>query len=142
MTKAKVRKAILSAICAASVALLGGGAAKASETAGDVVASCLVIIKSARHGADSDAYFAPTFESGRCWGAFAAVQQLGAVRERADAQPLLGFCIPEKERRTDVINAFVSFVKQNPSSASTSFAVTLVLAFRRLYPCDETRLSS
>lgn len=111
------------------------GLANASETAEEMVRYCQSVIAPNGGSASGTAYFAPTFETGKCWGAFSAIQQMGAIRETADQSPLLGFCIPEELRRTDVVRAFVSYVGQNPAKASSAFSVVAVLAFRARFPC-------
>jgi len=79
--------------------------------------------------------FEPTFENGRCWGAFAAVQEFSRIKTDAAQPPALGICAPEDTTRPDLIRIFTDYVRSHPRSLSEQFAVIVIVSLRDRFPC-------
>ena len=75
--------------------------------------------------------------SATCWGAFTALQQLGAMRpgEAKDGPNLLLACPPANPTRLQTIRIFLKYVNQHPESKEKPFAAVAVAALRQAFPC-------
>lgn len=75
------------------------------------------------------------FDNGRCWGAFAAVQELSRIKSAVDKPPLLGVCAPTDTTRRELVRAFTDYVRSHPESRTEEFSVVAIIALRSQYPC-------
>jgi hypothetical protein len=105
-----------------------------AETAGEFASLCTSIV-GAVPASDGQLHFNPTFDNGRCWGAFAAVQALSRIKSAVDRPPLLGICAPEETTRRELIKIFTDYVADHPELRTQDFSVVVVTALRRRYPC-------
>jgi hypothetical protein len=107
----------------------------ATETADELVSDC-ANVSAAQTTRDGQLHFEPTFENGRCWGAFAAVQELSRIKLDAASPPALGICAPENTTRLELIKVFSTYVRSHPESRAQQFAVVVVLSLHSRYPCS------
>jgi hypothetical protein len=108
--------------------------ARAAETAGELATLCIGVAN-APVARDGRLHFDPTFENGRCWGAFAAVQELSRMKRTTEEPPLLGICAPETTTRLDLIKAFSDYVRAHPESRTEQFSVIVIASLRTRFPC-------
>jgi hypothetical protein len=109
----------------------------AAETADEILSICeRVTVAAADVG--GQLHFDPTFEAGRCWGAFAAVQGLSRIKTGMSLPPILGICAPENTTRQELIRTFSNYVRTHPEFRSQDFAVVVVIALRSRYGCGAT----
>ncbi len=76
------------------------------------------------------------FESGRCWGAFGALQRATVQVIAPDRQPVLRVCAPSATTRTQHIVIFVNYAKRNPGSLNEDFFAVAWRALRETFPCS------
>lgn len=103
-----------------------------AETALQVRSWCHEVAD-ARFTHDGKLYMPQTFDSGFCWGAFAALQNLGDAIV-ADEKKLLGFCAPSD--RVQLIKVFMRYVDQHPEIGNRTFAEIAARAFIEAFPCQ------
>jgi hypothetical protein len=103
-----------------------------AETALEVQSWCREIAY-AKLSADHVLY-TPTYDSGLCWGAFAATQAFSGFLE-ADGTPILRFCAPETSTRVQYIKVFEKFVESHPATAHLPFAGIATQALTEAFPC-------
>lgn len=108
--------------------------AMAAETAGEFAAICMTIVDTAPTS-NGELHFSLTFDNGRCWGAFAAVQELSRIKSAVDKPPLLGVCAPTDTTRRELVRAFTDYVRSHPESRTEEFSVVAIIALRSQYPC-------
>ena len=119
------------------VVLMFCSPALAAETAGEFVSLCATVT-AAPTNKTGQLSFEPTFESGRCWGAFAAVQELSRIKRDVDKAPLLGICAPERTTRRQLVEIFADYVRSHPEAREQQFAVVVIIALEARFPCDGT----
>lgn len=124
-------------ICVVSFCTLSGRAL-ASETAGEFASLCSNVSVAAKTP-DGQVHFDSNFDSGRCWGAFAAVQELSRIRADMTKPPLLGICAPENATRLELIKAFVGYVSVHPEVRRQEFSAVVLISLRSRFPCSELR---
>ena len=73
---------------------------------------------------------------GFCWGAFALLQELGAVSTDGKNR-LLGFCPPEDSTRIQFIRVFLKYAQDNPSELNKRFAYVAWDSLRAAFPCSQ-----
>lgn len=108
--------------------------AMSMESAGEIASICIAVVNT-EAGPDGELHFKPTFDSGRCWGTFAAVQALSRIKSVADRPPLLGICAPADTTRRDLVKIFIDYVNSHPESRTQDFSVVAIIALRSQYPC-------
>ncbi len=74
-----------------------------------------------------------TYGTGRCWGAFEALQN--SMRISSEEGPLLGVCVPEKVTRIGMIRIFLQYIRTNPQYLHDEFALVAHGALRDSFPC-------
>src|SRR5260370_40193198 len=63
-----------------------------------------------------------TAESQACFGAFVAIQQLGATTSgRTATKSLLGMCLPPESRTIDLIKVFLRYSDEHPEQGHYRF---------------------
>lgn len=78
------------------------------------------------------------FNTGSCWGAFAAIQDLSGLVDAPRAHtPILLFCPPETGSRLQYIKIFLRYVDQHPEQGHLGFAGTARLALAEAFPCPK-----
>jgi hypothetical protein len=75
-----------------------------------------------------------TFESGRCWGAFAVVQQ-ATTHIDTDKRPLYGACPPPQSTRLQFVRIFHEYSQRNPHRSNDRFFEVALDAIRSTFPC-------
>lgn len=78
------------------------------------------------------------FESGVCWGAFAAIQAV-IVRARPGEQPFLLVCAPPKSTRLQLIAVFVRYSEDHPNRLHEDFMDVALDSLRQAFPCPRPR---
>jgi hypothetical protein len=124
-----VRTAVASASLFLSFTLLSGANA---ESALEVQSWCEPVV-TAKIPAPGTLHFVPTFETGVCWGAFGAIQQMSQIYN--DNGMMIGICAPADSSRTQFIRVFYKYVNDHPESANLPFAVIAHRALEQAFPC-------
>jgi hypothetical protein len=109
----------------------------AAETAGELVSFCSNVITAPDVRAGK-LHYDPTFENARCWGGFAAVQELSRVKNELHEPPLLGIRAPRDTTCLELIKVFVSYVRSHPESGDEPFATVVILVLSSRIPCAGT----
>jgi hypothetical protein len=109
-----------------------GADARPADTAGDMLSNCRPIERATTRGQMIS--FAPTYEAGLCWGAFAAVQRATAFA--SDRKPLLSVCAPENSTRAQFVAVFVHFVDRRPERRHEDWFIVAWDALRAAFPCS------
>lgn len=81
-----------------------------------------------------------TQDTAKCWGAFAAVQQLSVIARDNGIKgvtPLLRFCAPASSTRSELISIFVKFISDHPEYYHLSFGQVSLAALQRAFPCPQ-----
>jgi hypothetical protein len=86
---------------------------------------------------NGDVTFQPDFETGMCWGAFAALQKVTNIALAPGKQPALGVCGPKDSTRTQDIAIFIDFVRRNPQRLHEDFVLVAYDALRAAFPCHK-----
>ena len=82
------------------------------------------------------------FDSGLCWGAFAALQKAINIVASASPRPnvpFLGICAPETSTRTQLILIFEEFSRRHPERLNADFFFVALDALREAFPCSPAR---
>lgn len=74
------------------------------------------------------------FLSGKCWGAFQAMQVLAGAM--VNGKPALGICSGQTSTRT-WITIFYQYAKSHPALLDEPFAKVAQLALSEAFPCNE-----
>jgi len=75
------------------------------------------------------------YDTGLCWGAFAAIQRLSAT-EIGNSGPLLRACVPRDSTRTQLIAIFVRFAQKHPERYQEDFVFVTLSALKSAFPCN------
>jgi hypothetical protein len=90
-------------LCCASVD--AKAADTALETALEVQSWCKQIV-TAKIAADSRLFFKLSHDTGFCWGAIGAIQDLARINTD-DGTPMIGICAPSESTRLQMIKIFL-----------------------------------
>jgi hypothetical protein len=112
--------------------------AMGAETAAELASICMPIAQTPP-ASDGELHFKPTFDNGRCWGAFAAIQSLSRIKSTLDKPPLLGICAPAQTTRRELVKAFMDYVGSHPELRTQDFSVAVIVALRSQYPCGNSQ---
>jgi len=69
-----------------------------------------------------------------CWGAFAAIQQLGVMIIRKPP-PILNFCAPPDASRVQMVRIFLRYAEKHPAELHLDFASVALHALVESFPC-------
>lgn len=78
-------------------------------------------------------HFQPTFNTGICWGAFGAIQEISRIY--SDNGMVLGVCAPEDSTRDQLIKIFYKYVTDHPDTANQPFGLIARLSLMDAFPC-------
>ena len=124
----------LSLLLAAS-ALLGVGPVHA-ETAAEMGSACRSVV-SARLQGDHLA-FPHTFDTGRCWGAFAIIQEVARFADRqGSSSRFFLVCPPLEGTRHQLVAVFVEYANRNPQRTHLDFFDIAMESLRIAFPCSK-----
>jgi hypothetical protein len=103
-----------------------------SETAEEMISACRAVAKAkvsgGKIGLDTD------FDSGVCWGAFAAFQQ--AIRYTgAGGKSYFDICSPANGSRSQLIQVFLVYAKRHPEKYNEDFFSVALLASHEAFQC-------
>jgi len=106
----------------------------AAETAEVMASACRDVVSAPVRG--DNVHLNTTFDVGRCWGAFAVVQEVTrlAVRQ-GSSERVFSVCSPAESTRTQLVAVFVQYVKQNPQRMHEEFFTVALDALRQGFPC-------
>ena len=104
-----------------------------AETALEVQSWCKPVVN-AKLGANDTISYKPTHDTGFCWGAFAAIQELSKYRWD-DRTLLLRFCPPPTSSRLQYIKVVSKYVDDHPEDGHQEFAGVARLALASAFPC-------
>ena len=81
------------------------------------------------------------FDSGSCWGAFAALQKIvNLVDSRAvTTMPIFHICSPPNSTRTQLVSIFVEYARRHPERLHEDFVFVAFDALRSAFPCRADR---
>lgn len=109
-----------------------------TERAGEMQSYCKRIIEGDRgsSGENPTVQFGRTFETGVCWGAFAAIQGAYTVyRASKDGRiGAIGACLPVGGTRVDVIRVFSAYLDKHLDRLGDSFFEVVNDALNETYP--------
>jgi hypothetical protein len=90
--------------------------------------------------ADGKINLPPDFESGTCWGAFGAIQDLMTAINAITKKPMFGVCMPESTTRTQIIAIFVRYAEKHPEKYNERFVWVAEAGIREVFPCPASKL--
>jgi hypothetical protein len=81
------------------------------------------------------------FDSGMCWGAFAATQKAIVITNSRNASegPVLGVCAPSESNRTQLIAVFIEYARTHPERLHEDFFLVALDALRKAFPCGQAK---
>jgi hypothetical protein len=101
----------------------------------EMVSACRSIVRAEIKG---DHIVLPTtFETGTCWGAFAAIQR--AIRYADQEGTFFAVCAPANSRLTQLITIFVTYAEKNPQRLHEEFFDVGIDSLREAFPCEQRR---
>ncbi|WP_369798332.1 Rap1a/Tai family immunity protein [Brucella anthropi] len=106
-----------------------------AETTSEMRSYCRPI-SSATQLDNGTVQFDPTFNAGRCWGAFRLIQEAQRYRDYSDG-PFTAICAPETSKLTQFIEIFVKYADDNPQDLHESWLPVAVNALARAFPCPK-----
>ena len=106
-----------------------------AESALEMSSYCKLVAE-AQHTGTQIILMPTTYETGRCWGAFAAIQSSFNIGYEA-TEPFFEACLPEQSSRQQLVLVFVRYVDENPQSAHEDFFLIAIDAFQDAFPCPE-----
>ena len=132
-------KPIQTLLCMAIVVFGICGAQRcAAETAEEMLSACRPIM--AAKVADGKINLPTDFESGNCWGAFGAIQDLFSAINATTKKPMFGVCMPESITRTQIIAIFVRYTEKHPEKYNERVVWVTEAAIREVFPCPASKL--
>ncbi len=120
----------------AAVLVLSSSRAQA-ETAEDMLSACRVVADAAASG--EDLTLPANFNSGLCWGAFAAIQQATRLIPTPQSARTFQVCSPEQSTRTELVHVFLDYVHAHPERLHDDFFFVAVSALRGAFPCMDSK---
>ena len=105
-----------------------------ADTAGQMLSACRPIARANISVGKGKVTLPYTFETGKCWGAFTAIQN---GLERVDDRMLLiyNICPPAESTRSQLIAIFVDYAEKNPQRLQEDFFDVFIDALRKAFPC-------
>lgn len=76
------------------------------------------------------------FESGFCWGAFAAIDQMMMAINSATKKPIFNACLPKDHTRYQIVAIFVRYAEKHPERYSDDVPWVAFDAAREVFPCS------
>ena len=76
------------------------------------------------------------FHAGRCWGAFAILQEV-ITHTDASGREIYNVCAPPNSTRSQLIAIFVEYAKKNPQRYHEEFFNVALDALRSSFPCEK-----
>ena len=73
-----------------------------------------------------------------CWGAFAAIQELGRIVDE-EGRPLLRFCVRPTSTRIQFIKIFLRYAEQHLEQSDLDFAYVVQRALAEAFPCGSNQ---
>ncbi len=128
-----IQRAVLAAVisCAPAAKAAEHGVATALE-----MASYCKLVAEARI-ADRFVYFENSFEAGKCWGFFGAIQQAVRIREESNQNTFLGVCPPPESSLVQMVLIFRRYVEVNPSEGHENAFFVALRALAEAFPCKD-----
>ena len=80
-----------------------------AESTQEMLSACKSLTTNIKMSGDK-ATISNTFDGGKCWGAFMAIQNMLYFYEGDGTTPTLGVCVPKEVTRTQLISMFVKHV--------------------------------
>ena len=105
-----------------------------AETALEVQSWCKAVVNG-KLGANDTISYPPNHDTGFCWGAFGAIQDLSKYVGH-DGTRLLRFCAPADSSRFQQIEVFSKFVDDHPEDAHYVFVCVARQALAFAFPCS------
>ena len=81
--------------------------------------------------------YSRTTETERCFGAFAAIQQLVRLQWEGEKHPALEACPPPESTLTQVVKVFLSYVDRHPDELHRPGALVARDAIGEAFPCNK-----
>lgn len=106
------------------------------ESAEQMVSYCRGFVDAKLSGDMID--FPTNYDSGMCWGAFAAFQTAIAIHQKGMPENVmaLGVCAPAESRRSQLIQIFVTYAKQHPERYHENFFIVALDATQKAFRCS------
>jgi hypothetical protein len=120
------------------VAGLTSGKTCYAETAEEMLSACRPVMNA--KVSDGKINLPPDFESGACWGAFGAIQDLLTAINAITKKPMFGVCMPESTTRTQIIAIFVRYAEKHPEKYNERFVWVAEAGIREVFPCPASKL--
>ena len=114
---------------------LFAGSPAASQSAQEMASFCEPIVNAKAVG-EGRIQVTTSFETGQCWGAFRALQQLSALTldGKTRALPL---CLPEETKLSQLVKIFYRHVQKKPAIGHEPFALVAFWVLWDAFPCPE-----
>jgi Rap1a immunity proteins len=106
-----------------------------AETAEEMLSACRPVANASV--SNSNVNLPQTFEGGLCWGSFSIIQNLTTLLDIKTGNREFSVCTPENSTRTQLIAAFVEYIKQKPQRYSEEFLVVVLDSLRESFPCTD-----
>ena len=120
----------------ATVALVATKPATA-ETAEEMLSACrpitLAPVSDGKIAIPSD------FQSGLCWGAFAAIEFNLDTVDSQTQKHLFGVCLPDNRTRPQLIAIFVKYAEAHPERYGDAFMLVAHEAEKIAFPCPASK---
>jgi hypothetical protein len=107
--------------------------ASGADSTSEIVTACRAIALDANATAEK-VTFPMTFDTGRCWGAFAVVQQ-AATHGDNNKRSLYGICAPPESTRLQLVRLVYDYSERNPQRREERFFDVALDALRGTFPC-------
>jgi hypothetical protein len=110
-----------------------------AESTQEMLSACKSLTTNIKMSGDK-ATISNTFDGGKCWGAFMAIQNMLYFYEGDGTTPTLGVCVPKEVTRTQLISTFVKHAEDNPQLLHENFIKTAFNCIIDAFPCKKTNL--
>jgi hypothetical protein len=104
-----------------------------AETAEEMLSACRPVMNA--KVTDGKINLPLDFDSGSCWGAFGAIQDLLTAVNASTKKPMFGVCLSESTTRTQLIAIFVRYAEKHPERYNERFVWVADNAIREAFPC-------
>ncbi len=127
-----IRGAVLVAVIGVAVGVTAAQAGSALE-----MASYCKPVAEAKHLGGGRVIIDNTYETGKCWGFFNAIQEASRMKFVGESTPALQLCLPEKSTLTQMVLIFRRYVDSHPAEAHDDAFFIAWKALRKAFPCKD-----
>ncbi len=109
---------------------------KAETTTQEMVSACRSIASTPL--SNGQLHLNPDFDTGHCWGAFEAINEMIGFTDDKTGKPLFFPCEPAHHRAGQLISIFVQYADKHPAKLASGYFDVALDAIGEAFSCKNT----